>query len=120
MYDTLVKAWAHWGDYLETLFTRERSAIIFRLPASAFLFRNCIYSCSFVDVDSRPIQAEAFSTSAARNNSTVCVSDKAELYVCVQWAVFIQFILVCWSFVTVAFDVFVWLTGTAAPSDFCF
>jgi len=25
MYDTLVKAWAHWGDYLENLFTRERS-----------------------------------------------------------------------------------------------
>lgn len=24
MYDTLVKAWALWGDYLETLFTRER------------------------------------------------------------------------------------------------
>ena len=24
MYDTLVKAWALWGDYLEALFTRER------------------------------------------------------------------------------------------------
>ena len=24
MHDTLVKAWALWGDYLETLFTRER------------------------------------------------------------------------------------------------
>lgn len=28
MYDTLVKAWAHWGDYLENLFTRERSVIV--------------------------------------------------------------------------------------------
>ena len=25
MYDTLVKAWAHWGDYLDQLFVRERS-----------------------------------------------------------------------------------------------
>lgn len=24
MHDTLVKAWALWGDYLESLFTRER------------------------------------------------------------------------------------------------
>ncbi len=24
MHDTLVKAWALWGDYLEALFTRER------------------------------------------------------------------------------------------------
>jgi len=24
MYDTLVKAWAHWGDYLDSLFIRER------------------------------------------------------------------------------------------------
>jgi len=31
MYDTLVKAWAHWGDYLENLFTKERSELD-RLP----------------------------------------------------------------------------------------
>jgi len=28
MYDTLVKAWAHWGDYLENLFTKERSDVL--------------------------------------------------------------------------------------------
>jgi len=36
MYDTLVKAWAHWGDYLENLFTKERSA-----PHSSF---SCLVS----------------------------------------------------------------------------
>jgi len=43
MYDTLVKAWAHWGDYLENLFTRERSdnndflfppSLLIKLPGS--------------------------------------------------------------------------------------
>ena len=31
MHDTLVKAWALWGDYLELLFTRERLVLSFAL-----------------------------------------------------------------------------------------
>ena len=34
MHDTLVKAWALWGDYLEALFTREKSVLQQIFPLS--------------------------------------------------------------------------------------
>ena len=43
MHDTLVKAWALWGDYLEGLFTRER----YELAIKLFDICNPIYLQGF-------------------------------------------------------------------------
>jgi len=55
MYDTLVKAWAHWGDYLENLFTKERSDVLDllsqQLSSASFCYSVTVCVCLERDAD---------------------------------------------------------------------
>lgn len=45
MHDTLVKAWALWGDYLEQIFTK--SPVSFIICRNCFVGKVCCQTCNF-------------------------------------------------------------------------
>ena len=50
MHDTLVKAWALWGDYLETVFTRDSKYVYYHASGKFWEF------CSLFTTDSKCIE----------------------------------------------------------------